>query len=85
MGRVRWRWSWTRWTTSLARADGSLFEELGAAAAGRLAAVLPALHGPGTVEGAADDCGLVRALRAAVARLASGRGLLLVLDDAHRA
>lgn len=77
----------------LARADGSLFEELGAEAAGRLAAVFPALHGPGTAdgppdgpaEGPADDYGLVRALRAAVARLASGRGLLLVLDDAHRA
>ena len=69
----------------LARADGSLFEQLGAAAAGRLAAVFPALHGPGAADGPVDDYGLLRALRAAVAQLASDRGLLLVLDDAHRA
>ncbi|MEH0449612.1 AAA family ATPase [Streptomyces sp. B21-102] len=81
----------------LARADGSLFEQLGAAATGRLAAVFPSLHGPqaadgtahamtgGMADGAAGHYGLLRALRAAVAQLASGRGLLLVLDDAHRA
>ncbi|MDX3804576.1 AAA family ATPase, partial [Streptomyces sp. AK04-3B] len=77
----------------LARADGSLFEQLGAAATGRLAAVFPSLHGPqaadgtagGMAGGMAGHYGLLRALRAAVAQLASGRGLLLVLDDAHRA
>ncbi|MFD7557852.1 LuxR C-terminal-related transcriptional regulator [Streptomyces sp. NPDC059835] len=67
----------------LARADGALFERLGPAAARRLAVVFPSLGTTGERE--PDDYGTVRALRALLTELSAGGGLLLILDDAHRA
>ncbi|MFB6620198.1 LuxR C-terminal-related transcriptional regulator [Streptomyces sp. NPDC056367] len=67
----------------LARADGALFERLGPAAARRLAVVFPSLGTTGERE--PDDYGTVRALRALLTELSGRGGLLLILDDAHRA
>ncbi|MEL5958265.1 LuxR family transcriptional regulator [Streptomyces sp. CLV115] len=70
----------------LARADGSLFELLGETATRHLASVFPALSTYGPVPGPVDHYAVSRAVRAALAHLArEGGGLLLVVDDAHRA
>lgn len=68
----------------LARADGTLFEQLGEARTRALAPVLPALA---TLPGAAerpDPGAAVRALRVLLGLLGE-RGTLFVLDDVHRA
>ncbi|WP_419992800.1 LuxR C-terminal-related transcriptional regulator [Streptomyces boninensis] len=73
----------------LARADGTLFERLGARATAALAPHFPALAG----SGCGCDCGhrdsapagTAHALRSLLELMAQDNGLLLVLDDVHRA
>ncbi|KQV20085.1 MULTISPECIES: AAA family ATPase [unclassified Kitasatospora] len=59
--------------------------ELPSTLAVRLSRVFPALGGGGTEVGAPDEYWLIRAVRSVLELLADGPGLLLVLDDAHRA
>ncbi|MFJ9522986.1 AAA family ATPase [Kitasatospora sp. NPDC101801] len=51
----------------------------------RLGRVFPALGGAGAAVAPGDEYWLIRAVRSALELLADGPGLLLVLDDAHRA
>ncbi|MGW6704451.1 AAA family ATPase [Streptomyces sp. NPDC054956] len=79
----------------LCRADGSLSAALGPAHTRCLAAYFPSLAAPPGAPSAApagtpapappDAYATVRALRALIEILAGERGLLLVLDDVHRA
>ncbi|WP_457033320.1 AAA family ATPase [Kitasatospora sp. P5_F3] len=59
--------------------------ELPSALAVRLSRVFPALGGGGAGVGTPDEYWLIRAVRSVLELLADGPGLLLVLDDAHRA
>ncbi|MEU1534746.1 LuxR C-terminal-related transcriptional regulator [Streptomyces fagopyri] len=70
----------------LAAADPAVLERLGPARLRLLAQVFPALGGAfaGSPRDA-DVHAVVRAVRAVLEELAGRRGLLLVLDDAHRA
>ncbi|MEU3777221.1 LuxR family transcriptional regulator [Streptomyces sp. NPDC032472] len=65
----------------LAAADGDLFERLGGEHVQHLAQVFPALGGPGLPQ----EYEVFRAVRALLELLAERTGVLLVLDDAHRA
>ncbi|MBT2446415.1 AAA family ATPase [Streptomyces sp. ISL-43] len=73
----------------LGRADGSLFAALGTTHTRALAAYFPSLAtAPGvpcTALAPPDAYGAVRALRALIEILAGDGGLLLALDDVHRA
>lgn len=70
----------------LAAADPAVLGRLGAARLRVLAQVFPALGGrPPADLGGTDVHAVARAVRAVLEELAGQRGLLLVLDDAHRA
>ncbi|MEU6868347.1 LuxR C-terminal-related transcriptional regulator [Streptomyces sp. NPDC046876] len=77
----------------LAAADGDLFERLGAEHVHHLARVFPALGGPALPQEREQhqeqhkhqEHAVFRAVRALLGLLAERTGVLLVLDDAHRA
>nr|WP_275405891.1 MULTISPECIES: AAA family ATPase [unclassified Streptomyces] len=74
----------------LARIGPDLAERLGPGEADRLAGVFPALAAgrqepSGPVPADPDAYWLIRAMRALIGRAAEANGLLLVLDDVHRA
>ncbi|MER7764666.1 LuxR C-terminal-related transcriptional regulator [Streptomyces sp. NPDC097619] len=68
----------------LGQADGSLFEELGPVHTRCLSSWFPSLA-TSTAADPPDAYGTVRALRTLIELLARDGGLLLVLDDTHRA
>ncbi|MBW5486968.1 AAA family ATPase [Streptomyces bambusae] len=69
----------------LARADGSLFDDIGAVNTRALAPLFPALGTLAAADAEPEPYAVIRAVRALIGRLAAPGGLLLVLDDVHRA
>ncbi|MHC0430227.1 helix-turn-helix transcriptional regulator [Streptomyces sp. O3] len=69
----------------LVRADGSLYEQLGAARTAALAPYFPSLATGRDPAPRVEAYDTVCALRALLHLLAQGPGLLLILDDVHRA